>query len=75
MSNEVITEVARATPPVVVTGLNFFGVSLSDGVLILTFIYTAAQFHFLLKEKSPMYRKVYYTCINFLLRRNNDPSS
>ena len=75
MSNEVINEVARATPPVIVTGLNFLGVSLADWLLILTFVYTAAQFHFLLKEKSPMYRKVYYRCINFLLRRTNGTNS
>lgn len=75
MSHEVVTELARSAPPVVVTGLSWWGVSLSDWLILLTIMYTIAQFHFLLKEKSPAYRSVYCTCINFLLRRNNGPDS
>lgn len=71
MSNEVITEVARAAPPVVATGLTLFGISLSDWLVILTMVYTATQMHFLLKEKSPVYGSAYYRLRNFLLRRKD----
>ncbi|MGL6014374.1 MAG: hypothetical protein ACRC0J_23135 [Shewanella oncorhynchi] len=71
MSTEVVTEVARAAPPVVATGLTLFGVSMSDWLVILTIAYTVAQMHFLFKEKSPMYRGIYYKFRNFFLRRKD----
>lgn len=75
MSLDTAQEVVRASPPVVATGLTLFGVSLSDWLIILTIIYTVAQLHFLLRDKSPVYRGVYKVIKNFFLRRKNDSGS
>lgn len=50
MKQETIHEALRAAPPVGVGGLTIWGIQLSDGVLILTAIYTV----FLLIEKAPI---------------------
>lgn len=75
MSNDVVSEVARAAPPVVATGLTIFGVSLNDILVMVTIVYTIAQAHFLFREKSVIYGKVYRATINFLLRRKDDQGS
>lgn len=49
--NEVVSEVARASPVVTVGGLTLFGVGLSDWVLIVTLAYTFLQIYFLLRDK------------------------
>lgn len=40
MSKEVVIDAIKAAPPVAVSGLQFFGISLSEFVLALTAIYT-----------------------------------
>jgi hypothetical protein len=40
MSRDTAIEAAKAAPPVGVTGLTIFGVSLSEVVLVLTLMYT-----------------------------------
>lgn len=40
---EPLIELAKATPPIAVSGLVFFGITLSDLLLLLTIIYTIFQ--------------------------------
>lgn len=46
-----VSEAVKAAPPITVGGLTMGGVSLSEGVLILTAIYTILQIYFLLRDK------------------------
>ena len=50
-NHEIASEAVKATPPLTVGGLTFFGVGLSDWVLLATMIYTALQVFFLLRDK------------------------
>lgn len=49
--HELAVEAAKATPPVTVAGLSIWGVTLHEGVLILTAVYTVLQIGFLLRDK------------------------
>lgn len=51
MDKSTLVEVAKASPPVAVTGLSLYGVSLQDGVLLATLVYTLLQLYFLLRDK------------------------
>lgn len=75
MSTEVVTEAVRAAPPVVATGLTLFGASLNDWLVILTIVYTVAQMHFLLREKSELYRSLYNPLRRFFTRSKDDTDS
>ncbi len=44
-------ELVKATPPTSVGGLLVFGIPLSDAVLLLTGLYTAFLFYFMLRDK------------------------
>lgn len=48
---ELATEAARISPPVAVTGLSLYGVSLQDWVLVVTLVYTVASLVFLIRDK------------------------
>lgn len=48
---EVLNEVAKATPPVGVSALVIYGISLSDWTLMLTSVYTLFLFGFLIRDK------------------------
>lgn len=48
------SDAAKAAPPITVTGAAFAGVGLSDVVLVLTIIYTAALlFHRIVHWRTP----------------------
>lgn len=44
-------ELVRAAPPLSISTLSILGVPLQDWVIILTFVYTAFQLYFLLRDK------------------------
>lgn len=46
-----VVEAMKASPPVAVSGMHYWGISLSDLVLVATFIYTILQIYFLLRDK------------------------
>ena len=50
-NSDVMHEAVKAAPAVTVGGLTFFGVGLSDWVLLLTLIYTILQIGFLIRDK------------------------
>jgi hypothetical protein len=47
---ELAVEAVRISPPVAVTGLSLYGVSLQDWVLVVTLIYTALSLIFLIRD-------------------------
>lgn len=49
--SEVVTEAMKASPTLTVGGLTFFGVGLSDWVLIATLVYTGLQVYVLIRDK------------------------
>lgn len=49
--SEVIDAAARLAPPVAVSGLTLFGISMSEWVLLATLIYTIIQIYILLRDK------------------------
>lgn len=51
INQDLTYEAARLSPPVAITGLSLWGVSLQDWVLIATLIYTVVSFVFLLRDK------------------------
>lgn len=51
MDKSTLVEVAKASPPVTVTGLSLYGVSLQEWVLLATLVYTLLQLYFLLRDK------------------------
>lgn len=51
MDKPTLIEVAKASPSVAVTGLSLYGVTLQDGVLLATLVYTLFQLYFLLRDK------------------------
>lgn len=48
---EVVHEATKAAPPATVASLTFFGIQLSDAVLILTLVYVILQLFFILRDK------------------------
>lgn len=50
-NHEVVSEVAKATPPITVASLSLYGISLQDWVLIATLIYTVIATFFLIRDK------------------------
>lgn len=57
MNHDFATEVAKAAPPLAVSGLSFSGVALSDWVYILTLIYLAFQILVIVRDKVIVRRK------------------
>jgi hypothetical protein len=49
---EVLHEAVKATPPVGVSTLVLYGISLSDWTLILTGTYTVLMIYFLVRDKA-----------------------
>lgn len=49
--HEILVESAKLSPPVAVTGLSLWGISLQDWVLVATLIYTLASLFFLFRDK------------------------
>lgn len=48
---ELTVEAVRLSPPIAVTGLSLYGVSLQDWVLAATLIYTVLSLVFLIRDK------------------------
>lgn len=48
---QITTEVMKAAPPIAVSSLHFFGVELSQWVLLLTLIYTVIQIVLALEKR------------------------
>jgi hypothetical protein len=48
---ELAIEASKVSPPVGVTGLTLYGISLSDFVLLLTAVYTVLMIGFMLRDK------------------------
>ena len=51
LQHELIAGVARAAPPVTVTGLSMFGVGLADWLILVTIVYTVLQIVFLVRDR------------------------
>jgi len=48
---ETAVETVKASPPLSVTGLHLFGVSLADITYLATILYTAFMLYFLIRDK------------------------
>jgi disulfide bond formation protein DsbB len=48
---ELAVEAVRISPPVAVTGLSLYGISLQDWVLVATLVYTVVSLVFLIRDK------------------------
>jgi hypothetical protein len=57
-TQDTLNEAYKAAPPVMVGGLTFVGVPLSDWLIVATLIYTVLQIAFLLRDKWYIPRKV-----------------
>lgn len=55
---EVAAEVAKATPPVSVVGLNFLGFPISDWVQLAVLLYTLMQMHVLANKSWHWYQSL-----------------
>lgn len=58
LTQDTLTEAAKASPPVTVGGLTLVGVPLSDWLIIATLVYTVLQIVFLLRDKWYTPRKI-----------------